>query len=90
MKSCQVDAANSTHRWTLPHQTRPYGWEGFRSYNITYLMRAKGLNFQGANALYVSSADYLMLIELKRQQAGDLEIGMADLSEEYSNRRRKW
>ena len=53
-------------------------------------MRAKGLNFQGANALYVSSADYLLLIELKRQQAGDLEIGMADLSEEYSNRRRKW
>jgi len=67
----------------MPHQVRPYGWEGFRAYNMTYLMRAKGLNFQGAEAIYVLNADCLMVIELKRLRTGDLEIGMADLSEEY-------
>jgi len=32
--------------------------------------------------MHVLNADYLMLLELARLRTGDLEIGMADLSEE--------
>ena len=45
-------------------------------------MRVKGLDFQGADSMYVLNADHLMLLELTRLRTGDLEIGMADLSEE--------
>jgi len=68
---------------TLSHQMRPYGWEGFQEYNLTYLTRARGLSFQGADVMYILNADHLMLIELVRCPTGNLEIGMADLSEEY-------
>ena len=67
---------------TLSHQMRPYGWEGFQEYNLTYLTRARGLSFQGADVMYFLNADHLMLIELVRCPTGNLEIGMADLSEE--------
>jgi hypothetical protein len=62
---------------------RPYGWEGFQEYNLTYLTRARGLSFQGADVMYILNADHLMLIELVRCPTGNLEIGMADLSEEF-------
>merc|ERR1712072_807296 len=68
---------------TLSHQMRPYGWEGFQEYNLTYLTRARGLSFQGADVMYILNADHLMLIELVRCPTGNLEIGMADLSEEF-------
>ena len=43
---------------TLSHQMRPYGWEGFQEYNLTYLTRARGLSFQGADVMYILNADH--------------------------------
>jgi len=67
----------------LAQQTRPFGWEGWKGFNLSYDLRDSGLQYKGNSTMSVLDGQNVLLWQLDRAAQGDLDIGMADGSTEY-------
>ncbi|KAJ8598298.1 hypothetical protein CTAYLR_006008 [Chrysophaeum taylorii] len=65
------------------YQLQPFGWEGFKWLNFSYKFRYEGLDYLGNESIYVIDPDLMLVQDLERQNGGDLDIGMADSSDDY-------
>lgn len=65
-------------------QLEPLGWEGFKWYNYSYkFFRFAGLDFRGNGSTIIVDPDILLVHELVRQSEDDLDIGMADVANDF-------